>query len=164
MRISSQTLIRHSRSTVRSPHAMDRTSSVAARSIRDDSRKDRCLAPNTSQERSCATRRQRVVRACAQVHGGPAKAAHQKPRPSQTSGGPAPYAIEDPAPLQNERVRKRGDGDLGPDTPAGQKITTTAVSRALVPGERARGLRFQAHRSLWYQSRSLTPLQLVRAT
>ena len=35
-------------------------------------------------------------------------AAHQKPRPSQTSGGPAPYAIEDPAPLQNERVRKRG--------------------------------------------------------
>ena len=91
---------------------MDRTPSVAARDVRDKSRQDRCLAANASRERSCDMRRQRVVRACVQVHGGPAKAAHQKPRPSQTTGGPAPDASEDPAPLKNEGLRKRGDGDV----------------------------------------------------
>ena len=124
----------------------DLTPSVAARDVRDKSRQDRCLAANASRERSCDMRRQRVVRACVQLHGGPAKAAHQKPRPSQTTGGPAPDASEDPAPLKNEGLRKRGDGDLDPDTPAGQKMITTAVSRALVQGGRDKGSHFRAHR------------------
>ena len=146
MRIRSQTLVCRSRSTSRSPQPTQRTTSIAARDIRSDQRKDRCVAPNGSRERFCDVRRQHVVRACAQVHGGPAKAAHQKPRPSQTTGGPAPDASENPAPLKNEGLRKRGDGDLDPDTPAGQKMITTAVSRALVQGGRDKGSHFRAYR------------------
>ena len=147
MRIRSQTLVCRSRSTSRFPQPTQRTTSIAARDIRSDQRKDRCVAPNGSRERFCDVRRQHVVRACAQVHGGPAtKAAHQKPWPSQTTGGPAPDASENPAPLKNEGLRKRGDGDLDPDTPAGQKMITTAVSRALVQGGRDKGSHFRAHR------------------
>ena len=77
-------------------------------------------------------RRQRVVRACAQVHGGPAKAAHQKPRPSQTTVDPASKATKDPAPLKNEELTKRGEGDLGLDTLAGQKMSSSTVSKAML--------------------------------
>ena len=147
MRIRSQTLVRRSRSTSRSPQPTQRTTSIAARDIRSDQRKDRCVAPNGSRERFCDVRRQHVVRACAQVHGGPAKAAHQRSRPSETTGGPAADAIEDPAPLKIEGLGKRGDGDLDPDTPAGQKMFTTAVSRPLVHSGRLQGSHFRAHRS-----------------
>ena len=112
MRIRSQTLVRRSRSTSRSPQPTQRTTSIAARDIRSDQRKDRCVAPNGSRERFCDVRRQHVVRACAQVHGGPAKAAHQRSRPSETTGGPAADAIEDPAPLKIEALKGSGRGGM----------------------------------------------------
>ena len=45
------------------------------------------------------------------MHGGLDKAAHQKSRPSQTTVYPASKATKD------EELTKRGEGDLGLDTP-----------------------------------------------
>lgn len=145
MCIFSQTLVRGSRSTLQSPQAVYRTTSVEARGIRKARREDRHMAPNGSRERSCDTRRQRTVRACAHVHGGPAKAAHQKPRPCQTTVDSGSSAIKDLAPLKNGTLTKRGEGDLGPDTPAGQKMSLSTVSKAVLKILNAQGPRIRAH-------------------
>jgi hypothetical protein len=70
---------------------------------------------------------------------GPAMAAHLRSRPDPTTADPASEANIECAPLKNEQLGKGGSGHLGPDTPAGQKLITTAVSKAMVRDGRAQG-------------------------
>ena len=119
---------------------------------------DCTIAPRQSQERSCNVRRQHNVSALMHMGCGPTMAAHLRARPAPTTAAPASEAIIDRAPLKNDELGKRGSGHLGPDTPAGQKLITTTISKAMVQEGRDQGSQLRVCRSYWSQRRPLTPL------
>ena len=61
----------------------------------------------------------------------PAMAAHLRSRPAPKTVQPASEAIKDRAPLKNWEPGRRGSGFPSPDTPTGQKLITSTVSKAM---------------------------------
>jgi hypothetical protein len=101
----------------------------------------------------CDACRQHEVRERMHMGRGLTIAAHLSTRPAPTTAGLSSEAVNDRAPLNSKELRRGGSGHLGPDAPAGQKLITTAVSKAMVQGGRAQGSNLQVHRSHWSQRR-----------
>ena len=74
---------------------------------------------------------------------GPAMAAHLRSRPAPKTVQPASEAIKDRAPLKNGEPGRRGSGFPSPDTPAGQKLITTASARQWCKAGGLRGRNFE---------------------
>ena len=74
---------------------------------------------------------------------GPAMAAHLITRPAPTTAVLASEGVVDRAPLKNEEPGRRGSGFPSPDTPAGQKLITTASARQWCKAGGLRGRNFE---------------------
>ena len=74
---------------------------------------------------------------------GPTMAAHLRSRPDPTTACPSSDAVKDRAPLKNEEPGRRGSGFPSPDTPAGQKLITTASARQWCKAGGLRGRNFE---------------------
>ena len=155
---------RRPRSSHRLRTSTSRTPSRRSRAAGHESAIDCGLAHRQSRERSCNARRQYEVRALMHMGRGPTMAAHLSTRPAPTTAEPASEAVIDRAPLKNEEPWRRGSGFPSPDTPAGQKLITSTVSKAMVQDGRAQGSQLQVRRPYWSQRRPPTPLKCARAT
>ena len=155
---------RPSRSSLRPHTPPSHTPTCRSRRVGVHKAKDRSLSRRWPRMLSCDACRQHEVRALMHMAHGPTIAAHLRSRPSPTSAGPASNDIKDRAPLTNEEVGRRGSGDIGLDTPAGQKLITTAVSKVMEQGGRAQRSQFGVRQSYWSQRRPPTPLKRAPAT
>ena len=134
---------RRPRSSLRSRTPTSRTPSQRARRVGVRKANDRRLAPRWPRERSCDAHREHEVRAFMHMGRGPTMAAHLRSRPTPTTACPSSEAIKDRAPLKHEEPGRRGSGFPSPDTPAGQKLITTASARHWCKAGGLRGRNFE---------------------